>query len=201
MQALMRTRLAVTISLAALLTAVGQPAFASIGVGIQADPVRPGSVVHPGRTYTLPSLYVVNTGTEPESLSVQVERLDPGTTPETGRPVSPSWIQITGLGAQLAPGKSAEIPLQLSLPGGAPAGSYSSDFVVTGSNGTATSGDVRFGAAAATGLEFSVVANPPSGIPAWRWWVVGALILLTAIYLTIRRTGLRIRIETRGLNA
>jgi hypothetical protein len=211
MQALMRTRLVATLSLAALLTAAGQSAYASVGVGIQADPVRLGSVAHPGGTYTLPSLYVVNTGTEPESLSFQVERLSSGTatgttgttgtTPETGHLVSPSWIQISSLGAQLAPGKSAEIALKLTPPGDAKAGSYSSDIVVTGSNGTVTSGDVRFGAAAATGLEFSIVPNPPSGIPAWRWWAVAALIVIAGIYFTIRRTGFRIRIETRGPHA
>jgi hypothetical protein len=206
----MRTGLAVTIGLAALLATAGQPAYASVGVGIQANAVHLDGVAHPGGTYTLPSLYVVNTGTEAESISIQVERLSSGpgtrigtktsTGTGTGWTVSPSWIQITGLGAQLAPGGSAEIPLKLSLPAGAQAGSYSSDLVVTGSTAV-TTGDVRFGAAAATALEFSIVPNPPSGIPAWRWWVLFALLALVAITLTIRRTGLRIHMELRGPHA
>jgi hypothetical protein len=59
---------------AGLVTWPGLPASASIGVGVQANPVSLGNTAHPGATYTLPSLYIVNTGTQAESMTVRVER-------------------------------------------------------------------------------------------------------------------------------
>ena len=50
------------------------PASASIGVGVQANPVSLTGTAHPGASYTLPSLYIVNTGTQAESMSVRVVR-------------------------------------------------------------------------------------------------------------------------------
>jgi hypothetical protein len=93
------------------------------------------------------------------------------------------------------------IPLELVAPAGAKAGRYRSDIVVTGSDGAAVGG-VRFGAAAATKLEFSIAPGPVQhgwlGLPAWKWWTAGALILFLAVVIGVRQTGLRIRIETKS---
>lgn len=196
MHTLIRTGLGLIAALGATL-GLTAPAYASIGVGIQSNPVLLDGVAHPGGTYTLPSLYVVNTGTEAESVSVQVEHLVASASHAWNVPRS--WIQVADQGTQLAPAQSAQIPLQLHPSGNARSGNYSTDLVVTGSAAdTYDDGNVKFGAAAATGLEFRVTPNPPQAIAAWKWWLLTALIILTTIVVVIRRTGFRIRIETRG---
>jgi hypothetical protein len=195
MDTLIRTGLGLIVMVGVTL-GLAASADASIGVGIQSNPVLLNGDAHPGGSYPLPSLYVVNTGTEAESVTVQVERLVTGT--RSDWTVPGSWIQVADQGTQLAPGQSAQIPLELHPSGNARPGSYATDLVVTGSATDAGGGDVRFGAAAATGLEFKVTPAPATGVAAWRWWLVAALAVLTVIIVIIQRTGLRIRFEMRG---
>src|SRR6202008_3287115 len=68
--------------------AVPAAAQASVGVGIQAGPVQLSGAAHPGGSYALPPVYVVNTGTQEESLAVRIERLSPG----QARAVPAGWI-------------------------------------------------------------------------------------------------------------
>ena len=177
-------------------------AEASVGVGIQAGPVRLGSVAHAGQSYSLPSVYVVNTGTETETVILRVERLSHG----PGRAVPPSWIQVAGHGVQLQAHQSARIPLQLVLPGGAQRGRYSSD-IVADVTGTISVGQANLGVAAATKLVFSVVPGAAQGfwpaVPASSAWILGGLLLLVIAVFGFRRSGLRIRVErkTAGLGA
>jgi len=172
------------------------PAAASVGVGIQTNPVLLSGSAHPGGSYRLPSLYVVNTGSQTETLSLQVERLQ-GTAKGTNA-VPRSWIQTSWTSSSQVPaGHSVNIPLQLVTPANATSGSYSSDIVVTGSP-QLTGGGVRFGAAAATGLEFRITPGPPGGLPAWKLWTLAALITIGVAVLICRRLGLRIRIEREG---
>ena len=181
---------------AGLVTWPGLAASASIGVGVQANPVSLGNMAHPGATYTLPSLYIVNTGTQAESMTIRVERLSA----ETGRAIPESWIRVTALGGQLPPRQSARIPLELVTPADARPGSYQSDIVVTGSAAPVTAG-IHLGAAAATRLKFTITPGPPGGswlsVPAWTWWVIGGLVLLVAGILGWRRSGFRIRVERK----
>ena len=169
-------------------------ASASIGVGVQAGPVSLSGVAHPGASYALPSLYVVNTGTQAESMTVRVERLSA----EPGHAIPQSWIHVTNLSGQLPPRQSARIPLGLVTPPDAGSGRYQSDIVVTGAPGPATAG-LNFGAAAATELEFTITPGPPAGswlsIPVWSWWLIGGLVLVAAAVAGWRRSGLRIRVE------
>ena len=186
--------LAVVVGLAAWLGFAG-PARASIGVGVQANPVSLSGVAHPGASYALPSLYVVNTGTQAESMTVRVvRRTGPGLA------IPESWIHIGGLSGQLPPKQSASIALELVTPADAEPGNYVSDIVVTGS--TAPVAGVNFGAAAATKLEFKITPEPPTGswfsFPAWTWWVIGGLVILAAATLGWRRSGLRIRVERKN---
>jgi hypothetical protein len=172
-------------------------AHASIGVGVQADPVRLNVTAHPGGSYALPSLFVVNTGTEAETISVKVKRLSSG----PGQTIPESWIRIGSASEQLQSRQQVLIPLQLSAPGDAKPGSYRSDIVVTGSSGGGAGG-VHFGAAAATELEFKIApgATPAGwlGLPAWKWWLSGILVLVALVVFVIRRAGLRVRIETKS---
>jgi hypothetical protein len=193
--------LAVPIALLLLLS-FPLTATASVGVGIQAGPVRLGSVAHAGQSYSLPPVYVVNTGTKTETVSLRVERLSHG----PGRAVPPAWIQVAGHGVQLQPHQSARIPLQLVLPDDAQRGRYLSD-IVAAVTGTISVGQANLGVAAATKLVFSVVPGPAPGfwpaLPSSSGWILGGLLLLAAAVFGFRRSGLRIRVErkTAGLGA
>ncbi|HLJ98408.1 MAG TPA: hypothetical protein VKU39_00720 [Streptosporangiaceae bacterium] len=167
-------------------------ANASVGIGIQADPVRLAGNAHPGGTFTLPDVYVVNTGSQAESISVSVQRMNAA---KSGLNVPGSWIQASSVPAQLAPGQAVRIPLRLVTPGDARLGRYASDIVVTGTVQPDAGSPVRFSAAAATGLEFSLVASAPGGYPLWKVWLVVAVLLGAAVTIFGRHTGLRIRIE------
>jgi hypothetical protein len=166
---------------------------ASIGVGVQAGPVLLGDVAHPGGSYALPPVYVVNTGTEPEQVTVRIDRLSPG----TGRVVPPSWIHA-GPGVQLAPHQAARISLQLVVPGGARSGNYLSDVVASGSV-QISAGQANLGVAAATKLQFRVEPGAAQGlwptVPAGAGWGAVAVLLLAVTILGLRRAGLRIRVE------
>ncbi len=189
---LMAVPLAVPLALV-MLASFTQTSDASIGVGVQASPVRLGSMAHRGERYALP-LDVVNTGTEAEAVSMRVERLSRG----PGRTVPPSWIQFAGPAVQIAPGKAARVSLELVVPGRAKPGEYLSDIVVS-SSAAGQAGTAHLGVAAATKLEFSVSSAPAQGassFPVWVWWAIaGLLLLLTLTVLGVRRTGLRIRVE------
>ncbi len=189
----MAVSLAVPVAFAAF-SICAPMADASIGVGLEAAPVRLGSVAHPGGSYSLPPVYVVDTGTQAESIEVQVQRLSPG----SGNVIPQSWVHMTGPSIRLSPNQAGHIPLQLVVPGDARSGRYLSDIVVTGSAGMSP-GQANFGAAAAVPLEFSVKPGPAPGlwpvVPTWMWWILGVLLVLVAAVLVFRGSGLRIRIR------
>ena len=178
----------------AVFSIVMPAAQASVGVGVQATPVSLGNVAHPGGSYALPAVYVLDTGTQAETITVRVARLSKG----TGRIVPPSWVRLNGAGVQLAPHQSARIPLDLAVPGGARPGRYLSDIVVTGS-AVISAGQANLGVAAATKLEFSVAPEPPPGLwplePSWLWWTAIGLLVLALAVTAARRSGVRIRIR------
>jgi hypothetical protein len=176
--------------------AAALPAAASVGVGIQDNPVRLSGSAHPGRSYSLPPVYVVNTGSQAETLSVRVERLQAeakGTNAVPGSWIQTSWSQNSPVAAH----QSADIPLELVAPADAKPGSYASDIVVTGSMATSGSG-IRFGAAAATGLDFLITPDPSTGLPGWRLWTAIVLITIGTAAFIYKRLGFRVRIERQG---
>ena len=189
----LRLRLAVA---AGLLTLVVAPtaADASVGVGVQAGPVRLAGTAHPGGTYALPPVYVVNTGTEPESVAIRIERISRG----TGRTVPPSWIRVAAPLPRLGHGQSARVPLSLVVPAHAAPGQYFSDVVVTGS-AALTTGGANLGVAAATDIEFRVapggLARPWFSVPGWVLAAVALVLVLAAAGVLVDRSGIRIRIE------
>jgi hypothetical protein len=187
--------LAIAVGLAAWLGFAG-PARASIGVGVQASPVSLSGAAHPGASYALPSLYIVNTGSQAESMSVRVvRRTGPGLA------IPESWIRIGSLSGKLPPRQSARIALELVTPADAQPGNYVGDIVVTGSTAPVAAG-VNFGAAAATKLEFTITPGPAAGswlsFPPWTWWAIGGLVVLAAATFGWRRSGLRIRVERKN---
>jgi hypothetical protein len=185
--------------LAGALVAVPQAAQASVGVGIQAGPVRLSGVAHPGESVALPAVSVVNAGTHGEAIRLSIHRVSKG----PGRPVPASWIQIGAPVVQLGPKHATRVSLQLVVPAGAKPGAYLSDIVATGSSaGQSSAGRASLGAAAATLLEFRVV---PSAAPGF-WssvftqtlWALLILIALAAVVLVVRRSGIRVRVERKA---
>jgi hypothetical protein len=180
----------------ALLVLLAFPAisYASVGVGIQAGPVRLASGAHPGGSYALPAVYVINTGSQSESVTIRIERISPG----TGRTVPPAWISASGLPVSLSGNQSASIPLRLTVPANARPGVYFSDVVVHGSAGI-SAGSANLAVAAATKLEFRVVPGVVSGswlgLPGWLLPAVAGLTVLAVVVVIVRKSGLRIRIE------
>jgi hypothetical protein len=185
---------------ALMLLAWPAASYASVGVGVQAGPVRLTGAAHPGGRYALPPVYVVNTGTQAESVAIAVERISPG----SGRTVPPSWIEVSSAPVRLAHAQSARIPLSLTVPAGAAPGRYFSDVVAKGM-APLSAGGANLGVAAATDLEFTVVrgaAAAGSGIvPGWLLAYVAAVIAAATAAVVIRRTGIRVRIERGPVRA
>jgi hypothetical protein len=183
-----------------LLLAAPVAASASVGVGVQAGPVRLAGAAHPGGTYALPAVYVVNTGTQAETVAIRIERISPG----TGRTVPSAWITVSALPTALGHGQSARIPLNLVVPAGARPGQYFSDVVVTGS-AALTAGGAHLGVAAATDLEFRVAPGAVSQgwfmVPSWVLAAVVAIVLLAVAVVLVTRSGIRIRIERATASA
>lgn len=184
----------------ALALATPAAAYASIGVGIQAGPVRLAGAAHPGGSYSLPPVYVVNTGTQDESVAIRVERVSPG----TGLTVPPSWVHATGPAVNLTHGQSARIPLELVVPATAKRGVYFSDVVAKGS-ATIGGGEANLGVAAATQLKFriapGVVSRSWFGLPGWFVPAILGLLALAAGIVVVRRSGVRVRIERQPAGA
>ncbi len=185
---------------ALMLLAWPAASYASVGVGVQAGPVRLIGAAHPGGQYALPPVYVVNTGTQPESVAIAIDRISPG----SGRTVPPSWIDVSSAPVRLAHAQSARIPLSLTVPAGAAPGRYFSDVVAKGT-ASLSAGDANLGVAAATDLEFTVmpgtVAARSVTVPGWLLPYVAVVIVAAAAAVVIRRTGLRVRIERGPVRA
>lgn len=151
-------------------------AEASVGVGIQENPVSLLKAAEPGRTYALPAVHVADTGSQDESIVLKVERISGG----HARTVPATWIHFANTLIQLSPHQETKISLDLVVPDTARAGHYLSDVVVIGS-AVAPSKAANFRAAAATKLEFRVLPRPKPGllasVPAWAWLAVAALLL------------------------
>jgi hypothetical protein len=195
----LRLRLAVAIGLLAALAAP-VAAEASVGVGVQAGPVRLAGIAHPGGTYALPPVYVVNTGTQPESVAIKVERISRG----TGHTIPPSWIHASAVPGQLSHDQSARVPLELAVPVHAKTGQYFSDVVVKGS-AVLSAGGANLGVAAATDLEFRVAAGaaarPWFRVPGWVLAALAGIVVVSAAVVLAGRSGIRIRIEREPATA
>jgi len=182
----------VAVSAAAFALASPLAATASIGTGIGANPLRLVERADPGGHYRLPSLYVVNTGTQAADYLVRVKRLGA----PTGHDVPVSWVRFTRTRIRLRPHQSAIIPAVLIVPKGAAHGDYRSNVVV----GTWTPHRGRgaaLGAAAADELSFTI-GKPGGGFPwssPWLLYSVLGLGLAGLLTLLLRRSGLHVRIE------
>jgi hypothetical protein len=189
-------RYACTVALLTLALVAGFPAAAdaSVGVGVQGVPVRLAGAARAGSHYRLPSVYVVNTGTQTEAISVKVERLSPG----SGRVVPASWVKVLGPTPRLRAHEAGHLALELLVPSGAVSGACMSDVVVDGS-AAITVGRTNLGVAAATKIEFAVLPGAGKGlfprVPPWTWGAGGGAVLLALVIAAMRRAGIRVRVE------
>lgn len=183
---------ATAIAIAALLP-LG--ASASVGTGVGANPIVLGEQAQPGHSYSLPELYVVNTGTQVSRYGVHVGRLGKGSQHD----VPSSWVELPSSSVTLGAGESASLPLGLVVPVSAPPGDYMTDLVV-GTVAAGGSPGTSLGAAAATQLRFSV-ASVDAGfvwpLPLWTDALLTGAALLVALFLLARRAGVRLQVELR----
>ena len=148
--------------------------IASIGVGIQGNPACLSVPAQPGHSYPLGTVYVVDTGSDGESLSIRATGTFSGqSAPAHSQPFPPSWVSIgypkrylffPSSSVSLSPEQGAYLPVTLNVPGNAAAGLYAGN-LVAGIAGTPAGGGgmvAGLGAAAATGLNFSVGVPAPS---------------------------------------
>jgi hypothetical protein len=186
-----RTRIASMLCGGAAVLVVLGPGFAtaSIGTGVGASPIVLAHAGHPGHAYSLPGVYVVNTGTVPSIYHVRVERLSPGK--ESTLPAG--WVTIGRNDFRLGAHQATVVPLKLRLPAKASAGSYLSD-VVASAMSSRHLGGTALGAAAATKLQLTIAGG--AGLP---WTRIGsiaaAVVLLAAAAWAVRRSGVRLRLE------
>jgi hypothetical protein len=162
-----------------------------VGTGIGVNPIRLASRAEPGNSYRLPSLYVVNTGTQAADYLVKVKRL----TQEPGRDVPSAWVRFAHARVRLQPRKTAVIPVSLIVPKQAAHGDYRSNVVVSTYTPRHSRG-AALGAAAADELSFTI-GSPGSSVWSQSWFRYFVLVLAATVLVIvlIRRSGLRLRVE------
>jgi hypothetical protein len=169
-------------------------ASASVGTGVGATPIVLSETAQPGQSYTLPALYLVNTGTETSQYAVRVARLEQG----GQRDVPASWIVVPSSAVSLAPKAAANVPLTLKVPADATAGDYMTDVVAGTTAGGSGSPGASLGAQAATQLHFSVGSGSgwlPWPPPRWAQLALLAVVVIGGLGLGVRRSGFRIHVE------
>ena len=172
-------------------------ARASVGVGIQENPVSPLKELKAGGTYSLPAVHVANTGTQAVSIILRVQRIFGS----SARKVPPSWIHFSNSRIQLSPHQETKVPLQLAVPETARTGRYQSDVVVIASALTPTKA-TNFRAAAATKLKFRVLPGPGPGslssVPVRTVLALLGVALVVLVVVGNRRYKVRLSVEPRN---
>lgn len=191
-------RRAGTVLLAASTVALGllalpAQAWATLGAGVGASPLTVTAPTHPGHTYTVtPNLLVVNTGTDPAYYRLRVQRLSKG----RAATLPAGWVRFAANDLSLAPNAQRSVIVQVSVPGSALPGSYTSDVVATGVVPHAT-GQAAAGAAAATTLSITVIGSPATPFPWFILVVIIGLLVVVGVVWLIRRSGVRLKVERR----
>jgi hypothetical protein len=180
---------------AAAAAPAARPTSASVGAGVGAKPIVLEKPASAGQSYTLPALYVVNTGNTRATLRVTVKRLSSG----AERNVPTRWVVFGQNALDLAGNQSATVPLELDVPASAAPGTYMTNLVVGTFSAGSQGGGATFGAAAATRLTFSVVAGAraPLTLPSWLPAGLAVMALATILVLVVRSSGVRIEVRRR----
>lgn len=187
-------------------------ASADIGVGVGAAPLILGGPAIAGQTYSMPPLYVVNTGTETARYSITVQRISEG----EAQPVPPDWISLGDNEFLLAAQGSAQVAVTLSVPDGTAPGAYLTNLVASAAPPAQPPGGAALGAAAAAKVTFSVA--PPLGpsiplpwgtvfvpwpsflpwpLPPWVGIAAAAGAVLIALGVVLKLLGVSVQLERR----
>jgi hypothetical protein len=167
------------IVIAAPLIAISLLAPASVGVGIGGNPVCLGVVAQPSHSYSLGNVYVTDTGSGSEAVSLHAETPFNGL---KGLHFPESWVtfgypKLLGIIGQSSvnlnpgtgPGTAADVPATLNVAPDAKPGEYAADLVAgtVASPSPGGGGQAVFGAGAETNLLFTVGpgGKPPSCAP------------------------------------
>lgn len=178
-----------TFFLATAIVALACPiAGASIGTGVGAAPLIVRGDARPGDSYLAPDLYVVNTGSTRSAYTVIVKRMVPG----GARVIPAGWVNLGIARFELPPRGVRLVPVRVTIPSGAPAGSYMTNLVATTVEHR-HAGGAALGAAAAARLVVHVAST--SSFPWLDLGLPAGVILAGLGAWLIARSGLRLRIE------
>jgi hypothetical protein len=163
--------------------------LAAIGAGISASPIMLAKPAAPGRSYALPRVYILNTGTVSARYHVRVQRLSR----RSARTLPASWVTFGRNDILLRPRTGVMVPLRVRVPDGTTSGPYLSDVVVS----TLTPrqvGGTAIGAGAATLLQMTV-SDSGSAIPLLPIGALAGVLAVVVIARRIRRSGIRLRLQ------
>lgn len=161
-------------SLAAALALAGP---ASTGTGIQGSDVCLPVTAQPGHTYPLGTVYVADTGSGSEQISLTAQPIWKGDRLyRRTRAVPASWLNVSYPSVlwifhrsyvQVAAGQGAYLPVTVTIPDGTASGRYAATLVAS-AGGSPSPGGISAGLAsgATTDLELDVGMRPPAcGLP------------------------------------
>jgi P pilus assembly chaperone PapD len=194
-------RLAILV-MAARLFVPASPLWAETGVAISPGQIRIEDSLSPGGDYRLPSLNVINTGTEPTSYEVVVSYL---AGQQEKRPPE-QWFRFQPQRFLLEAGQAQMLEVRLTLPPRAEPGEY---FAFLEAHPVREGQGVAVNVAVATKLSFTV--KPANALQAWlvrinhlisggQPWtslLAGALLAYFGVRLVGRYVRIGVRIERR----
>ena len=186
-----------------LLLAVGQPAMARLGVGVNVGNIEVNETLLSGGLYKIATMSVINTGDEAGDYGVGVsyrsgqEELKP---PE-------DWFRFSPAKFKLRPGQAKPVEISLIVPVNAKAGDY---FALVEGHPIAKGKGLTVGIAAAAKMQFSIKSSSLfwsiyNRMASWfktnaPYSFIGVLLVLLAVVTLIIRRYLRFsfRIERKG---
>jgi hypothetical protein len=129
-----------------------QPAAADRGVAVSLGRIELERPLDKGRSYTLPTLSVINPGDEPSGYRLAVNYIGD----QTQQKPPADWFEFSDESVQLPPGQSKPVTIRLRIPTDARPGEYQAllEAALTGDVGQGAA----VGAAAAARLTFDVRA-------------------------------------------
>lgn len=172
----------------ALVSLVCPLAMASIGAGVGAAPLVVRGDARPGGSYVAPDLYVVNTGSTRSAYTVTVKRV----VPEGASLIPAGWVSLGVARFELPPRGVRLVPVRVTIPTGAHAGSYMTNLVATTVE-RHHAGGAALGAAAAARLVVHVGST--SSFPWFALGITAGAVALGLAAWLVARSGLRLRVE------
>ena len=181
--------LGVGIALAA--PALSGPALAAAGTRIGPSRISMARPAAPGQVYALDSLSVANTGSDPATYNIRVERLK-----SSDRRLAPSqWLTLGPTTVALAAGQSTLVRMTLRIPADASRGDYLTNVVATTAPTAQSQGTgAVLGAGAAADVEFTVSGAGADTAP---WWPLALVALLAIGAGLFYSSGYTIRVSPR----